>query len=350
MKNINRYTLPNTKGFTLIELLVASVLALIVIAAAGSTYFVTRKLNTSSQKRLEVQQELRNSASMITRDARNAGAFGCYSTANAASNFQFFDETSVSQRLINITDTKGARNVYDGYGVRKLTSLSELSNAGFTTTGLSAFKGGILLIYGKDTSGITFSQSSFSIDATALPSLHQTIMQEGDVVVSSCSNAYSVKVSNPSRNTNGSSFTLQGFDGGKIGYPSLGEVTISKLYAAAYIVATINNTPSLLRYDLDESGKWQGPQLLMQNVDDMTSQFIYVQNCGNRSRDKSKHNKETFKFLDDLVDNDTEKALPAGIRLNIKYTYPNSTTKDSYIINATIRSGNTCSNVTPANK
>ena len=70
------------KGFTLIEFLVASALAIIVIAAAGGTYFMTRKVNDTAQRKLEIQQNLRNAASMLTRDARNAGTFGCFNMAS----------------------------------------------------------------------------------------------------------------------------------------------------------------------------------------------------------------------------------------------------------------------------
>ncbi|URD67359.1 prepilin-type N-terminal cleavage/methylation domain-containing protein [Conchiformibius steedae DSM 2580] len=74
------------QGFTLIEFIVASVLALIVILAAGSTYFITRKLNQGSLERLDIQQNLRSAAVHLTRDARLAGTFGCYSLGNNVSN------------------------------------------------------------------------------------------------------------------------------------------------------------------------------------------------------------------------------------------------------------------------
>ncbi len=77
---MNKRFISKPKGFTLIEFLVASSLAIIVISAAGGTYFMTRKLSDTTQKRLDIQQNLRNAASLLTRDARNAGTFGCFNT------------------------------------------------------------------------------------------------------------------------------------------------------------------------------------------------------------------------------------------------------------------------------
>ena len=48
---MNKRFISKPKGFTLIEFLVASSLAIIVISAAGGTYFMTRKLSDATQKR-----------------------------------------------------------------------------------------------------------------------------------------------------------------------------------------------------------------------------------------------------------------------------------------------------------
>ena len=101
------------KGFTLIEFLVASALAIIVIAAAGGTYFMTRKVNDAAQRKLEIQQNLRNAASMMTRDARNAGTFGCFNMASGRG-FPVLPDSLTSIGLkIN--------NENDGFGVRQLS-------------------------------------------------------------------------------------------------------------------------------------------------------------------------------------------------------------------------------------
>ena len=71
-------------GFSLIEFLVASIISMIVLIAAGSTYFTTQQLNRVATERLNAQQDLRNAANLIVRDARQAGTFGCANLADPA--------------------------------------------------------------------------------------------------------------------------------------------------------------------------------------------------------------------------------------------------------------------------
>ncbi|WP_230471661.1 PilW family protein, partial [Kingella kingae] len=99
---MNKQFISKPKGFTLIEFLVASSLAIIVISAAGGTYFMTRKLSDTTQKRLDIQQNLRNAASLLTRDARNAGTFGCFNTAIASG----FDNALAMQGQVLVRQTK----------------------------------------------------------------------------------------------------------------------------------------------------------------------------------------------------------------------------------------------------
>ena len=163
--------------------------------------------------------------------------------------------------------------------------------------------------------------------------------------MSSCSYAFATHAINQ----NPPNFDLdnQSGKGANLG-TNKGEFTLSKLYAAAYLVATINNVPSLLRYDLNAEGKWQGPQLLVQNVTDIKSQFIYVKNCKNDSTNVNDYNKEKFVFTDNALTTDGKlKGLPAGLRLTLSYRYPNATSDTPYIINATIRAGNVCSKIFP---
>lgn len=121
-------------GFTLIEFLVASALAMIVISAAGSTYFITRKLSNSAQKRLDTQQNLRNAASSITRDARNTGSFGCYSSAISGNKFDFNDFADAEKRLIAITDNADGSGQYSGFGIKVLEAGTDFAGAGINTT------------------------------------------------------------------------------------------------------------------------------------------------------------------------------------------------------------------------
>lgn len=78
MLNVPKGNYDGMKGFTIIEFLVAGMLSMIVLMAVGSSYFTSRKLNDAANERLSAQQDLRNAATLIVRDARMAGGFGCF--------------------------------------------------------------------------------------------------------------------------------------------------------------------------------------------------------------------------------------------------------------------------------
>lgn len=329
-------------GFTLVEFLVASALSMIVITAAGGTYVITRQLNSNAQRRLDVQQNLRNAASLVTRDARNTGSFGCYSTSSRTGNFPSIANGATRQLEL---DT----NKNDGYGVR-LISQQQAQQAGFNLTNIT-FKGNaIAFIYGKGSAEVVDSISRDSSNNYTLntinvgnysndPDLQQTVKQKGDLVVSSCLAAVTAKPTG----SNSNSITFASKQANALGSGDSNgisaELIVSKYYGAAYVVGEVNGVSSLLRYDLDASGNWQGPQLLAQNVQSLTPTFGYVEGCGNDLT--TTLNKEHFVFSDKLNKN----ALPTIVRLNLKYNYPDSTTDIDYIINATIRSGNSCAGI-----
>ena len=356
MHNSSFLSSRKNSGFTLMEFLIASALAMIVISAAGSTYFITRKLNNSAQKRLDTQQNLRNAALSITRDARNTGSFGCYSSASLsnANKFEFDDFADAEKRLIAITDNADGSGQYSGFGIKVLESGTDFAAAGITTTGLSNIKGGVLFVYGKDSAGVAIDDATGEgkISSEQLPDLNQAIAAnsaraKNTLVMSNCSYAFATHAIDQNVTTG---FKLNNFAAKATNFgTNKGEFTLNKLYAAAYIVATVNSVPSLLRYDLDAEGKWQGPQLLAQNITDIKSQFIYTKDCKNNSNDTNDHNKEKFIFTDNKLTTDGNlKGLPAGLRLTLNYRYSGTTAETPYIINATIRAGNVCSTIFPA--
>lgn len=78
MLNVPKGGYDGMKGFTIVEFLVAGLLSVIVLIAVVSSYFTSRKLNDAANERLAEQQDLRNAATLIVRDARMAGSFGCF--------------------------------------------------------------------------------------------------------------------------------------------------------------------------------------------------------------------------------------------------------------------------------
>ena len=334
----NNYSLRNMlRGFTLIEFLVASILTMIVITAAGSTYLITRKMNANTQQRLDVQQNLRNAAALITRDARNAGSFGCFSTSgslkqSAAAKIQF------TGRGIGLDKDQD-----DGFGVRwvKTGTLT-----GLDTTGIVDPSNALVFVYGKGSAGtITDIENQIPksleiVDVSNDPDLKETFTKGGDIVISNCGSAYSAKPTGFSGNklAFAKEITAKGINTkpatSKLSETSKAEITVSKLYASAYLVGKVNSVSSLLRYDLDASGSWQGPQLLAQNVESITPTFGYVDET---KCEEGKHD-ETFDFSSSL----NKRKLPAIVQLNVKFKYDKGGDEVDYLINATVRSGNVC--------
>lgn len=86
MLNVPKGGYDGMKGFTIVEFLVAGLLSVIVLIAVVSSYFTSRKLNDAANERLAEQQDLRNAATLIVRDARMAGSFGCFNMSEHTGN------------------------------------------------------------------------------------------------------------------------------------------------------------------------------------------------------------------------------------------------------------------------
>lgn len=123
------------RGFSILEFLVASLLSMIVLMAVSSTYFTARGLNKSANARIGIQQDLRNAANMIVRDARMAGNFGCFNMSNFPASAVTEDKSSDEYTL----KTAGVNNLLP------IKEINKLGYAGFAQTGKA-----LLFQYGID--------------------------------------------------------------------------------------------------------------------------------------------------------------------------------------------------------
>ena len=343
------------KGFTLIEFLVASALAIIVIAAAGGTYFMTRKVNDTAQRKLEIQQNLRNAASMLTRDARNAGTFGCFNMAlDGKPPVLPSGLTSIG---LEIDKTKD-----DGFGVRQLSQgdvKKLLTDQGLVSSSFTVKSDALVFVYGRGAAGVnekitaTQPDKLFINDARNDPDLNLTLSEKGYLVLSSCTEARlaqvtgvgsgfkTVNVSIDPNNALSSIITDS--------QNSRGEITVSRFYASMYVLGKLSATdsPALLRFDLNGQGKWQGPQLLAEGVSGMSISYGYITDCTNlTATNVARMNQEKYTFANTL----NNKALPAIVRLHLTYNTSADKANQSetdYFINASVRGGNTCGTVLP---
>ena len=332
----------SVKGFTIIEFLVASILAMIVIMAAGSTYFMTRKLGDTAQKRLNIQQNLRNATAQISRDARMAGSFGCYNTSSTLSGRKAPIFNGIAAPLV-LDDTADGN-----YGIKK--AVLPLSGGSYE---------GLVFIYGLTDTGVTevttTSGKLSNVDNNILSSiklaqnvnkeidpLRQTLAQKGDIVISSCREAHGLKL--PSA-INGDTIPLN-LDT-TFRDADIGELTVTQLYAAAYILN--KNTKQLMRLDTQPNGNWGAPQVVSNGINSMDVGFGYADDCPLQSVSTASGPAEKFSFTKNMATGSDKKQLPAIVQIRLNYDANTDGTAGTadYVINATVRGGNTCGNRTP---
>lgn len=337
-------SIPNKKikGFTLIEFLVASSLALIVIMAAGSTYFFTRRLNDTNQARVDKQNALRNAAIAISRDARVAGTFGCFVTGGAIAATGAGATGQVANSGTFPTFTAGGTTVRlnnsdnQGYGVATIDAGAATAminpSAGIDLTGQM-----LVFVYGKGNSGVVANNTGggYVIDSsrTSDPDVIRAQRAGGETVLSSCRNAYSgIPAASGSYNYSAPNIEPEQF----------GEVSESAMYAVGYVMGTIRGATgtSLLRFETGANGQWDpNPQLLVSDIEGgMTYSFAYANGC-NIAVASPAVPMGGVRF--DSYDTLSQYNLPALIQIVVDY----ENNLPPYVINANVRGGNACANI-----
>lgn len=291
------------KGFTIVEFLVAGLLSMIVLMAVGSSYFTSRKLNDAANNRLSAQQDLRNAATLIVRDARMAGNFGCFNMAVNPSSAVISDKTEKNPFFAL---KKG--------NLDKLIPVAESTDIkypGFSQSGKA-----LIFQYGID-----------DLDASA-----------ETVVVSSCS-----AIAKP-----GKKISTLGEAKSELKITDNtqnGNITRQKHEVNAYAVGKISNEEGLFRFQLKDNGQWGNPQLLVKKINKMDIRYIYVSDCSLVEGDGKV---EKFKYTD-TFDISQAAVTPAEVEILLnsgKLAASADNEVYAYRINATIRGGNVCANRT----
>ncbi|MBH6144958.1 PilW family protein [Neisseria meningitidis] len=307
MLNVPKGSYDGMKGFTIIEFLVAGMLSMIVLMAVGSSYFTSRKLNDAANERLSAQQDLRNAATLIVRDARMAGGFGCF-------NMSEHPATDVVSDVVQKNHLFSLKR----NGIDKLIPIAESSNIGYP--GFAQVRPALIFQYGID-----------DLDASA-----------ETVVVSSCS-----KIAKPGKKISTlqeAKSALQITNDDK----QNGNITRQRHVVNAYAVGRIAGEEGLFRFQLDDKGKWGNPQLLAKKIRHMEVQYIYVSDC---PEDDDAGKEEKFKYTG-TFDSSTNAVTPAGVEVllssgtDTKIAASSDNHIYAYRIDATIRGGNVCANRT----
>ncbi|ROU40399.1 pilus assembly protein PilW [Neisseria gonorrhoeae] len=307
MLNVPKGGYDGMKGFTIVEFLVAGLLSVIVLIAVVSSYFTSRKLNDAANERLAIQQDLRNAATLIVRDARMAGSFGCFNMSEHTEKDVVSDVTQKKPPFsLKRNSTRNSTN--------KLIPIAESSNIGYQ--GFIQRPNALIFQYGID-----------DVNASA-----------ETTVVSSCGAISKPGKQIPTLEDAKKELEIQNFD-----KEQDGNIARQRHVVNAYAVGKIAGEEGLFRFQLDDKGKWGNPQLLAKKVKRMDVRYIYVSGCP-EDAGKEKQFKYTDKFDSSVTPAGVEVLLDSGLDAKIAASSDNSIY--AYRINATIRGGNVCANRT----
>ena len=339
-----KYSKKRSAGFSLIEFLVASVLSMIVLIAIGSGYFAARKINDVALGRLGVQQDMRNAANLIVRDARMAGSFGCFNMANKAPADAVGSDGSASSNT--------PRNLMSAGQTTGLVPVKTPAGSTFNVTGFTASGNALVFQYGIGSASITGNDNG-TMQMPADDPL-QNISSKMPLVFSSCNvidrptsftatrsdNGVNINNINPALNTD----------------HVAAEMSILRYAVNAYVIGTTTaGEQGLYRIQLGDDNNWQSPQLLLPGITAMNISYGYVSNCAPSGAAASDVSRETFTFTNAL-DDKQNPPTPALIRITLNGNTLAAQGKDMesaasrtdagnvyvYNIEATLRGGNTC--------
>ncbi|HFC3021502.1 TPA: PilW family protein [Neisseria gonorrhoeae] len=305
MLNVPKGGYDGMKGFTIVEFLVAGLLSVIVLIAVVSSYFTSRKLNDAANERLAEQQDLRNAATLIVRDARMAGSFGCFNMSEhikdvvvsdvAQKNYLFFLKKSNANKLIPIAES------------------SNINYRGFLQVGSALiFQYGIDDVNASAATTVVSSCAAISKPGKQIPALEDAKKE--------------LKISDQDKEQNGN-------------------IARQRHVVNAYAVGRIDGEEGLFRFQLNEKGEWGNPQLLAKKIKRMGVRYIYVSGC---PEDEDAGKEEQFKYTDKF----DSFVTPAGVEVlldsgsDAKIAASSDNIIYAYRINATIRGGNVCANRT----
>ncbi|HHH8190852.1 TPA: PilW family protein [Neisseria meningitidis] len=308
MLNVPKGSYDGMKGFTIIEFLVAGMLSMIVLMAVGSSYFTSRKLNDAANERLAIQQDLRNAATLIVRDARMAGGFGCFNMSEHPATDVVSD---VAQKNPLFSLKRNSTN--------KLIPITESSNINYQ----NFFQVGSALIFQYGIDDVNASTATTVVSSCA------AILKPGKQIPTLEDAKKELKIPDQDKEQNGN-------------------IARQRHVVNAYAVGGIAGEEGLFRFQLDDKGKWGNPQLLVKKVRHMKVRYIYVFGC---PEDDDAGKEETFKYTDKF-DSSTNAVTPAGVEVllssgtDTKIAASSDNHIYAYRIDATIRGGNVCANRT----
>ncbi|HFA7002483.1 TPA: PilW family protein [Neisseria gonorrhoeae] len=314
MLNVPKGGYDGMKGFTIVEFLVAGLLSVIVLIAVVSSYFTSRKLNDAANERLAIQQDLRNAATLIVRDARMAGSFGCFNMSEHTEK-DVVSDVAQKNRLFSLKMNSTNKVISNGTD-NKLIPIAESLNIRYQ--GFTHYPNALIFQYGID-------DVNASADTTVVSSC-AAISKPGKQILNLEDVKKELKIVGQGKEQNGN-------------------IARQRHVVNAYAVGRFGNEEGLFRFQLNEKGEWGNPQLLAKKIKHMRVRYIYVSGC---PEDEDAGKEEQFKYTDKF----DSSVTPAGVEVlldsgsDAKIAASSDNIIYAYRINATIRGGNVCANRT----
>ncbi|HFR8988027.1 TPA: PilW family protein [Neisseria gonorrhoeae] len=315
MLNVPKGGYDGMKGFTIVEFLVAGLLSVIVLIAVVSSYFTSRKLNDAANERLAIQQDLRNAATLIVRDARMAGSFGCFNMSEHTEK-DVVSDVAQKNRLFSLKMNSTNKVISNGTD-NKLIPIAESLNIRYQ--GFTHRPNALIFQYGID-------DVNASADTTVVSSC-AAISKPGKQILNLEDVKKELKIVGQGKEQNGN-------------------IARQRHVVNAYAVGRFGNEEGLFRFQLNEKGEWGNPQLLAKKVKRMDVRYIYVSGC---PEDEDAGKEEQFKYTGKF----DSSVTPAGVEVlldsggsDAKIAASSDNIIYAYRINATIRGGNVCANRT----
>lgn len=250
---------------------------------------------------------MRNAATLIVRDARMAGSFGC---------FNMSEHPAID--VISDTTQQNSPFSLKRNGIDKLIPIAESSNINYQ----NFFQFGSALIFQYGIDDVNASTATTVVSSCAV------ISKPGKQIPTLEDAKKELKIPQDKEQN--------------------GNIARQRHVVNAYAVGRIAGEEGLFRFQLDDKGKWGNPQLLVKKVRRMKVRYIYVFGC---PEDDDAGKEETFKYTDKF-DSSTNAVTPAGVEVLLSSGTDTkiAASSDNYIyayrIDATIRGGNVCANRT----
>lgn len=320
------------QGFTLIEFIVASMLSIIVLAAVGGTYFASRKINDIATARLSVHQDLRNAANMITRDARMAGGFGCFSMFGRDN--KVIHDSQAKNPLLALTHTIST-------GSEATTVMQPIKSG---SLGIAGFGDALMFVYGGGSASVTaYQNGSYTLSIPHNDPLSHPMNMP--LTVSDCSRLS--RLDSFEVQDNIFSHFKPEFD---VAANRSAELAVLPLTINAYAVGSANGQQGLFRFTLGQNNRWQGPQLLIPDIKSMQIKYGYA-DCGGSASDIN--SQPSYRFSDTLLTNQMPSLISITLNQDLR-AQGRSVEEDGeridagsitvYRINAAVRGGLLCQN------